>query len=204
MSAGICVAEGAAARLHHGMRRWWIGCLWLACAAGALAQGDFMASLSEEERRAAGLDKLTPGELTRLKAVVERYKAGEVAEVREAAKQEVAAAAARARAEAAPAGDGKRQPGWLAALVTLRKAEDKPDEAEDVESRLAGRLTNFSGRRSFPLQNGQVWQMTEAGSYAGPALEDPRVLVRPALGSQFWLKIPEAGLRVRVKPVKLE
>ena len=179
--------------------------LGLALAGWAWAAGDFTRTMTPEERTAAGLDKLTEAELAQLKAVVERYKTGEVSEVKQEAEARVAAAEAKARAVAeAPAAGGKKQPSWLGALLTLKKTEEKPDEAEEIETRLAGKLVNFEGRRRFELENGQVWQMIEAGSYAGPALVNPRVTVRPGLMGAFWLKIPEAALRAKVKPLKLE
>lgn len=174
----------------------------LALAGWAWAAGDFTRTMTPEEKTAAGLDKLSEAELAQLKAVVERYKSGEVTEAKKEA--EARAAAAEAKVAETPASGGKKQPGWLGALLTLKKAEEKPDEAEEIETRLAGKLVNFEGRRRFELENGQVWQMIEAGSYAGPALVNPRVTVRPGLMGAFWLKIPEAALRAKVKPLKLE
>jgi hypothetical protein len=180
--------------------------------AAAACADDFTRTMTAEERTAAGLDKLTAEELARLAAAVERYKSGEVAVVRHEAEQKVAVvrqeaavkvAAAEAKAQVAAPGAG-RQPGWLGALITLRRTEQKLDEAEELEVRLAGTLRSFSGRRNFTLENGQVWQMIEAGSYAGPRLESPVVTIRPGMMGSFWLKVPAAGLRVKVKPVKLE
>ena len=157
----------------------------------AWAAGDFTKAMTPEEKTAAGLEKLSEAELAQLKAAVERYKSGEVSE-------------ARKEAGAKGQADGKKQPGWLGALLTLKKTEEKIDEAEEIETRLVGKLVNFEGRKRFELENGQVWQMVEAGSYAGPALVNPRVTVRPGLMGAFWLKIPEAALRAKVKPLKLE
>lgn len=172
--------------------------LGLALGGLAWAAGDFTQMMTPEERAAAGLGKLSEAELALLKAAVERYKSGEVSEARKEAEARVAAAADRGQT------DRKRQPSWLGALLTLKKAEEKPDEAEEIETRLAGNLVNFEGRKRFELENGQVWQMIEPGFYAGPALVNPRVTVRPGLMGAFWLKIPEAALRAKVKPLKLE
>lgn len=209
----------------------WLGALVLAVAA-AQAQ-DFTRTMTAEEQAAAGLEKLSPAELAKLKAAVERYKAGAVAVVQEAAEQKVAAtqaqvqevarqvaaseakakeaeekaAAAEAKAKAAaekPAVAEKKGPGWLGALITLRRAEAKPEAEEAIESRLAGSVSTFSGRRTFTLENGQVWQMTESDAYAGPTYDHPVVRVRPGMFGTFWLQIPEAAIRVKVKPVKLE
>jgi len=72
-----------------------LGCLL--CTSPLWAADDFLKTLTPEELTATGLQKLTPAELARLAAVVERYKTGEVAvvrqrveEVRQAAEQQVA------------------------------------------------------------------------------------------------------------------
>lgn len=199
----------------------WLGALVLAVAVQAQ---DFTRTMTAEEQAVAGLEKLSPAELARLKAFVERYKAGAVAVVQEQAEQKVAAteakvkvaeqkiAVAEAKAKEAETkivtgGEStadKKGPRWFSALLTLKKAEAKPEAEEAIESRLAGSIKNFSGRRSFTLENGQVWQMIEADSYAGPTYERPVVRVRPGLFGTFWLQIPEAAVRVKVKPVKLE
>lgn len=208
--------------------------------AGLVRAEDFTAAMTPEERAATGIGRLTPAELDRLKAVVERYKSGEVTAVRQEAQQQVAVAkqeaeqkvavvkqeaeqkvavvqdklqaaetkaqAAESKAQAAEAKQepARKGPGWLGALITLKKAGEKPSASDAIESRLVGTLKNFRGARSFTLENGQVWAMTEGDSYAGPALTSPALNVTPGFLGTYWLQIPEAGLRVKVKPIKLE
>lgn len=198
----------------------WLGALVLAVTVQAQ---DFTRTMTAEEQAAAGLEKLSPAELAKLKAAVERYKAGAVAVVQEEAEQKVAATEAKvkeaeqrvAAAEvkvqeaetkvaSATSAEKRKGPSWLSALVTLKRAEAKPDAEEAIESRLAGSIETFQGRRSFALENGQIWQMIETDSYAGPSYQRPIVRVRPGILGTFWLLIPEAAVRVRVKPVKLE
>lgn len=210
------------------MRKLWL-VLGLFTIAGLLPAQDFTATMTPEERAATGIDRLTPEELARLRAVVERYKSGEVAVVRQEAEQQVAVAkqeaatqvatvkqeaeqkiavaetkaqAAESKAQAAP--PAKKGPGWLAALVTLEKAGKKSDAEDIIRSRLVGTLKSFRGSRSFTLENGQVWTMSEGSSYAGPVLTSPELNISPGILGTFWLQIPDAALRVRVKPVKLE
>ncbi len=181
--------------------------LWLGAAAFAGA-GDFTRGMTPDEQAQTGLAKLTPEELLRLKAVVERYKTGEVAVVRQEAEKTVAAAEAKvkqaeATAAAPEAKEAGKKPGWFAALVTLRKTAEKPDKAEAMEGRLVGSLKTFNGRRSFELQDGQVWRMTETGWYRGPTLESPAVWITPGFLGVYWLQIREAPLLVKVQPVQL-
>lgn len=183
-----------------------LGLFWGAAAFGQA--GDFTKTMTPDEQQQAGLGRLTPDELARLKAVVERYKSGEVAEIRQEAEKKVAVAEARvkqaetgAAVTASPAG---KKPSWFSALVTLRKTADKPDKAEALEGRLAGNLKTFNGRRSFELQDGQVWRMIETGRYSGPTLEAPAVSITPGFLGVYWLQIREAPLLVKVQPVKID
>lgn len=194
----------------------WLGALLLAVAAPAQ---DFTATMTPAEKEAAGLGKLTPAELAKLREVVERYKAGELAQVQQQAQQQVAAneamvkeaqakvAAAEAKAreaESKAAAPAKKGPSWLTALITLQKAGDSGSGDEEIHARLDGTIKSFSGRRRFALDNGQVWEMVEADRYAGPTYTNPEVFIRPGLLGTFWLRIPDAALRVKVKPLKVQ
>jgi hypothetical protein len=186
--------------------------LGLAVLAVAMPAQDFTQTMNADERAAAGLEKLTPGELAKLRTAVERYKAGAVAVVEQQAEQKVAATEARAKqaeekaaaaAQTRPASE-KKGPSWLGALVTLQKAGSGPAEEEELKARLDGELKSFSGKRRFRLDNGQVWEMVEAGEYAGPVYQNPPVTISPGIFGSFWLRIPDGAVRVKVKPIKLD
>lgn len=107
------------------------------------------------------------------------------------------------KAAAEPAEDGKA-PGWLRALKTLKRVEDKPEEARALESRLAGDFKGWNGRTLFPLENGQVWQQAAAGEFFGKTLRQPAVKIYPAAMGAYWMEVEGVRQRVRVKPYKLE
>lgn len=172
---------------------------------------DFTTTMTPAERAAAGLGKLSAEELAVLKAAVERYKSGEVAAIKQEAEQKVAVAEAKvketeAKAREAEAEQKKSGPGWLGALITLKRAESKSKvEVSDLlVSRVEGTFKTFSGRRSFTLENGQVWTMIENDSYAGPTYTNPEVEIYPGIMGSFWLRVPAAAVRFKVKPVKLD
>ncbi len=165
---------------------------------------DFTATLTPDERRAAGLDKLDATELARLQALVERYKAGQVSVIEAEAARKVAAAEAKAKEVEERATEKGEGPSWLRALVTLQRVEKKGAVVEELTAQLAGTLRSFSGKRKFTLNNGQEWMMIEDSYYAGPPCVNPEVVIKPGAFGTFWLQIREAPLRVRVKPVKLE
>ncbi len=159
--------------------------------------------LPAEKFRELGLHKLTAEEL----AALESLWAGRDEAVKAEAATKIAAAEARAqeaeKKAAEPAGDPK-QPGWLHALITLKRAEEKPDAAGVFESRLAGDFTGWSGHTLFRLENGQVWQQMNPGEYPGKVLPRPAVKIYPGALGTYWLQVEGLRQRVRVKPYKLE
>lgn len=181
--------------------------LVLLLAAAVSGFGAGVRSLTPEKFRAAGLHKLTEAELAALEDAIEELAGRKVAAVQDETRQALAAAEARVqaaekkaeqKAEAAP----RSGPNWFRALITLER--EGISGSEEMQSTLKGTLKTFRGRRSFALANGQVWQMIEDESYAGPAYVDPAVFIRPGTLGTFWLRIPDAGLRFKVKPVRLE
>jgi len=200
------------------MHKWtiWLGALVLAVTMHAQ---DFTRTMTAEEQAAAGLEKLSPAELAKLKAAVERYKAGAVAVVQEQAEQKVAAteakvkeaekkvAAAEVKAKEAAANadqDKKSGPSWLRALVTLNKVTENPATAQALESRIAGQFRGWRRGTVFELENGQRWQATDGDDYVTPPQPGPAVSIVPGALGSFWMKIEGVRPRVRVKPIKLE
>jgi hypothetical protein len=204
--------------------------LWALLAATPLWAADgFLQTLTPEERAATGLQKLSPEELARLAAVVERYKTGEVAvvqqrveEVRQAAEQKVASvqqeaetkiAAAEAKVKqaatkaaevpAAPVATDKK-PGWLKALITLDKVAKQPDSNDAIETRFAGDFKGWRRGTVFNLANGQRWQADSSEDYVTPPSKTPKVRIYPGMLGTFWMEIEGVRPRVRVKPIRLE
>jgi hypothetical protein len=199
----------------------------------ARAGDDFLSQLSPADFTAAGLQKQTPEELARLKALIEQYKSGELAEVQRAAaaqarlaqqeadrkvvaaetkarEAETKAQAAEAKAKETEEGrtatePAKKQPGWFRALLTLKHASEKPEKEQPLESNLVGDFSGWHGQTYFVLEDGTRWRQqnsTEHYDYS-PVLHAPRVKIKPAVISGFWLEIEGVNLSVRVVPVDL-
>jgi hypothetical protein len=172
----------------------------------------FSKAVPAEDFSAAGLAKLTPDELARLDGLVRIYKSGALSEARqkaEEAAQARAAAEARAAQAEAEARVAKTQAveqkqadaGRLARMKELLTPRAAVAE-EPIESRIVGKFTGWQGRTVFRLENGQVWQVANAGtSYYSPALMNPQVKITPAALGAFWLTIPEIDQRVKVVPL---
>jgi hypothetical protein len=190
-----------------------------------MARGEtgFLKTLPADDFATAGLQKLTPEELARLEELIQRYKTGEVAEVRqqaearasvsqlEAEKKVIAAEAkasdaiVKAKETKAAAVTAKKQPGWFMALVTLNRAGEKPEKEEPLESRLVGDFSGWNGHSIFSLENGTRWlqqNKTETYTYS-PVLHSPKVKIRPAAIKGFWCEIEGVNLQVRVIPLEL-
>lgn len=174
------------------------------------AGADFLSQLSPADFTAAGLQKQTPAELVRLKALIEQYKSGELAAVRRAAEQEIKAAARKAPGSAENESNimppqTRKQPNWFTALLTLRHAGEKPEKEQPLTGRLVGDFDGWHGRTTFTLEDGTRWlqqNISDRYNYA-PALAAPKVQIKPAAISGFWLEIEGVNLSVRVIPVDL-
>lgn len=209
------------------MKRLIIVCvlLW----SGQLRAGeDFLKSLTPEELAATGLQKLTPAELARLEAVVQRYKSGEVAVVQQQvvvaqkeAEQKVAVVRQEAQAQVAAAEAGTKQsparteeppgaataekkPSWLKALITLDRVAKQPDRNDAFETRIAGDFKGWRRGTVFKLENGQRWQSDSSEDYVTPPAPAPKVRIYPGMLGTFWMEIEGVRPRVRVKPIRLE
>lgn len=193
----------------------------------SLGAQDFTRGLTAEEAAAIGLAKLSTAERAALIAVVERYRESSPAARPAAADSASAAtAASTVRPDAASASTPSAASGVAAAPATpfpspvaaagrtvrswipfLKDEGGKPAApkaapaaaADETITRLKGELRSFNGRRSFVLENGEVWEMDESSSYSGPVLTAPEVILRPGILGTHVLKIPDAALRVRVR-----
>lgn len=195
---------GGAAAQNSAMRIFmsWLGALVLAVAAQAQ---DFTRTMTADERAAAGLEKLSPEELAKLKAAVERYKSGAVAVVQEQAEKKVAATEAKAKAlEAKAAAEDKKNPGWVSALVTLSRIAAKPEKVQALESRLVGEFSGWETRTIFKLENGQIWQQDGGRPYYGDKVMAPAVKIYPGSNNAYFMEIEGVSVHVKVKPIKLE
>ncbi len=129
--------------------------------------------LSEAQFRSFGLDKLTPEELAAFNA----WLGGDVA--------------ARVAAAAPPA-EQDRSLGF----------RPKPTERDEVQARLVGTFSGWSGSTIFKLDNGQEWQQVEPGAYDGQRIENAEVTVKPKSFGSWLLVVEHCQCRVAVKRIK--
>ena len=97
---------------------------------------------------------------------------------------------------------------FVATSVTTDGAAEEPDfgaeqlindeDADDLETRLAGPFTGWDGDTVFRLENGQLWQQIDS-SYLYSRAESPRVTIRRAAFGSYLLQVEGIGRTVRVR-----
>lgn len=156
--------------------------LVLSFALAALFSGSVLAQsfssleerMTEAEFKAAGLDKLSPEELSRLNAFI----AGETGK------------AASALPAATPAQD-------------LRGFEQRTGADGTIYTSITGEFRGWSksGER-FRLDNGQVWQITDSTSRLKVMLTNPDIVIEPGALGAWYMKVVGYNTRARVKRIK--
>lgn len=148
----------------------------LAFALPLAAQDAIERQMSPEEFRAAGLDKLSAGELANLNAWLNRTL--DTATTK-------AATDARKKVE-----DDNR--GFF-----------NFGSAEPVLGRLVGEFRGFAKNRVYTLDNGQQWRQTDAATLEGVRLNAPEVQITPGmLGNVWYMKVGRYNTRAKVERVK--
>lgn len=133
-------------------------------------------SMTPEEFKAAGLDKLDAAELARLNAWLGRTIQGET---------EKAAATAKRRVE-----DENR--GFLSF-----------GSNEPVTGRISGEFRGFANGREYTLDNGQVWRQIDSATLAGVRRDAPAVRITPSLvGNAWYMAVEGSNTRAKVQRIK--
>jgi hypothetical protein len=189
--------------------------LTVAVAAGQAAEPGFWQQLTPEERRAAGLDRLTPEQQAALDQMVGRFSREGARQVREQARQDLRAEVkeevraevkqeVRAEVKQEVRAEVKREVKAEEKTVTQAKAglpEEKHDEV--IRSRIVGEFNGWSGASVFHLENGQVWaQSNSSDTIWLPTMVNPEIEIRPSKLGGWKLYVSSGGYWVRVRRVK--
>jgi hypothetical protein len=157
--------------------------------------------MSPEERARTGVDRLNAEQRAALDAWLQQRFAAE--SVTSAPAAATPASPAPAATPSAPAAVATPAASAAAARAALSDASQigfshYTGKREEFSARIVGTFRGWTGRTLFRLDNGQVWQQSESGSYA-IELDNPEVRLRPkAMGSwMLVLKHNNRGVRVR-------
>ena len=132
---------------------------------------DLRASMTAEEFKAAGLDKLSDAELSALSAWLTRKVGAETARAVEQVRQETQTAVAQAQA------DTRKQ------VEQENRGFFDFGSDEPIKSTLAGEFRGFAKGNRYTLANGQVWEQIEAASLSGVRKTNPAVTIKPGKAS---------------------
>jgi hypothetical protein len=148
----------------------------IACMLPAFAQQGIEKQMTPEEFKAAGLDKLSGDELSRLNAWLNRTITTESNKAAIVAKEQVE----------------EQNRGFF------NFGKEDPIEASMVDE-----FRGFGRGRQYTLDNGQVWQQKDSASLSGVRLSKPRVKITPALIGNIWyMSVQGYNTRAIVERVK--
>jgi hypothetical protein len=172
------------------------------------AEPGFWQQLTPEERRTAGLDRLSPDQQAALDGLAARFAREGARQVREQVKQEVRAEAlvqVREEVKQEVREEVKREMKSEEKTRAVAQAGLPAEEPKDlaVRSRALGKFHGWSGETVFRLENGQIWVQTDnTDSFWLPAMENPEVEIRRSAIGGWKLYLGGKSSWVRVRRVK--
>lgn len=176
----------------------------------------FWSQLTPDERKAAGIDQLTPEQQAALDQLAQRY-------THEGARKEVEAVKAQAQAETTEAVKKAREEAKAERSEAIKQAKEEAkaeakaaarksklanaglaarDDDEVIKTRILGKFTGWDGHTIFRLENGQVWQQSGPDLKYFPNLVDPEVELIPSSWAGWKLRIVSEGLWCKVRRVR--
>lgn len=160
--------------------------------AASFVQAREFSSLEERmtgrEFRDAGLHKLTEEELAELNRWIE---------MRSLAEGEVPAWATGAAAATTPAVTAEGP-----AAGDPRGLERGDGDRTEINSRIVGAFSGWSGDNVFELENGMVWKQVESGTFSVSTLESPEVRIHPGFFGSWQLQVEGYNRRIRVERIR--
>lgn len=181
----------------------------LLCAPGLGWAASLKEVLKPEDFERAGLNKLTPEELSALDRLVEVRQApgGRGAETAPdsgtaVASPTVSSAPALPQAKNASAAELPHGEDAFGNETRTQKVVTQIQKAPtELRSRIVGEFFGWSGSTQFVLENGQVWRQAEASEFP-VHLQSPAVVIRKGALGTYFLSIEGYGSRVKVRRVK--
>lgn len=142
----------------------------------AFAQPPIERTMTPEQFKAAGLDKLSPQELANLNAWLNNTLEVETTKAANLAKDKV---------------------------ETENRGFLSFGKSDPIVAKIAGEFRGFARGRSWTLDNGQVWEQVDAASLVGVRKTDPQVRITPSLiGNSWYMQIEGYNTHASVRRVK--
>lgn len=152
-----------------------------------VVEGNLQQQMSPAEFKAAGLDKLSPAELTALNGWLQGKVAAVAADTREQVREQV-------REQA-------REEGRQEVIVKNRGFFDFGSK-EPITSTLPGEFRGFSKGRKYVLANAQEWEQTDDTTLSGVRKQDAAVAITPGVAGVWYLRVEGVNTRAKVRRTK--
>lgn len=78
---------------------------------------------------------------------------------------------------------------------------ERGNDQREIQSRLDGEFTGWSGRTLFKLENGQVWRQSEPGRFRAQ-IDRPLITIERGAFNSYRLKVDGMNRSIRVKRVR--
>ncbi len=148
---------------------------------------DGFSSLEEQmtgtEFTAAGLDKLTPGELASLNSWIRDHS---LATVGGAAAAPTESASATASATAS----------------TDRRGFKDEDERSTITSRILGKFSGWDGQTVFKLENGMIWVQSDKDKFYVKETQNAVAIIEPGMFGVWRLRVDGFDDKCKVKRIQ--
>jgi len=156
---------------------------------------DLRTKMDETDFKAAGLDKLSDGELAHLEAWLGREVSRQTEQaVSTRTEQAIQQAVAEVRETARE--EGRRE------IVEQNRGFFHFGSDEPITSMINGEFNGFGKGRRYRLGNGQLWEQTDTATLAGVRRIGPTVHIRPGSFGIWWMQIEGYNTRAKVKRIE--
>jgi len=175
----------------------------LTLAGRGLADGErFSQSITPEDFAAAGLNRLSPAELSRLDALIAAQKNTANASSRRSTVQTPVpkkSTETESKATSAEARTPQKDDRAVAPKTSVVVMPGTKIEYAVIRSTIPGEFHGWDDRTVFVLANGQYWQVANGGRYYSPTKQDVEVEITPSALGGFWMSFPALKAQVRVR-----
>ena len=176
--------------LGYSMNRFFLTILLVLVSNVLIAQQSFSTleeQMNGKEFTAAGLEKLTPDELSALNQWIRSHSLATL----EAAKP-ATATAGETTAGTTGAGDDRG--------FEIQNMQDS--DRTPISSKLVGQFTGWDGQTVFKLDNGMIWEQADKDKFFIKAVENPMITITPGVFNTWKLTVEGYASHCKVKRIQ--
>ena len=176
--------------LGYAMNRFFLTVLLVSASTLAVAQQAFSTleeQMNGKEFTAAGLEKLTPDELTALNEWIRSHSLATLDAARP-----TAATAATTSAATSGTGDDRG--------FEIQKMQDS--DRTPITSRLVGQFKGWDGQTVFKLENGMIWEQADKDKFFIKVVENPVITIEPGAFKTWKLTVEGYSSHCKVKRIQ--